>query len=141
MYKIKGNSVRAIKIVVSSLITFFILMLNSKSGFMVMSIAYIWIIHNMFFVRKKRIESLIILLSIAIAYIGMGYMTNTVEGITVDGVAATVENVTNKSYSISRALYWYTNGEPVGDVKAFIDYALSSGGQDIVKKEGFVPVK
>ncbi len=77
----------------------------------------------------------------AIGYIGMGYMTNTVEGITVDGVAATVENVTNKSYSISRALYWYTNGEPVGDVKAFIDYALSPAGQEIVKKEGFVPVK
>ena len=71
LYKIKVNSVRAIKIVVSSLITFFILMLNSKSGFMVMSIAYIWIIHNMFFVRKKRIESVIILLSIAVAYIGI----------------------------------------------------------------------
>lgn len=77
----------------------------------------------------------------AIGYIGMGYMTKAVDGITVDGIAATVENVANKSYSISRALYWYTNGEPQGDVKLFIDYALSPAGQEIVKKEGFVPVK
>ena len=77
----------------------------------------------------------------AIGYIGMGYMTDKVEGITVDGVAATVENVANKSYSISRGLYWYINGEPTGDVKTFIDYALSPAGQEIVKKEGFVPVK
>ena len=77
----------------------------------------------------------------AIGYIGMGYMTDKVEGITVDGIAATVENVANKSYSISRALYWYTNGEPQGDIKTFVDYALSPAGQEIVKKEGFVPVK
>ena len=76
----------------------------------------------------------------AIGYIGMGYMTDAVDGITVDGVAATVENVANKSYSISRALYWYVDGEPTGDIKAFIDFALSPAGQEIVKKEGFVPV-
>ena len=77
----------------------------------------------------------------AIGYIGMGYMTDKVEGITVDGVAATVENVANNSYSISRGLYWYINGEPTGDIKTFIDYTLSPVGQEIVKKEGFVPVK
>ncbi len=77
----------------------------------------------------------------AIGYIGMGYMTDTVEGIAVDGVAATVENITNKSYSISRALYWYVDGEPTGDIKTFIDFALSPAGQEIVKREGFVPVK
>ncbi len=77
----------------------------------------------------------------AIGYIGMGYMTDKVEGITVDGVAATVENVANKSYSISRGLYWYINGEPTGDIKTFIDFTLSPIGQEIVKKEGFVPVK
>lgn len=70
----------------------------------------------------------------------MGYMTDAVDGITVDGVAATVENVANKSYSISRALYWYVDGEPTGDIKIFIDFALSPVGQEIVKKEGFVPV-
>jgi phosphate transport system substrate-binding protein len=77
----------------------------------------------------------------AIGYIGMGYMTDTVDGITVDGIAATVENIENKSYSISRGLFWYINGEPAGDIKTFIDFTLSPIGQEIVKKEGFVPVK
>jgi phosphate transport system substrate-binding protein len=35
----------------------------------------------------------------------------------------------------------YTNGEPSGLVKQYIDYVLSPAGQKIVKEVGYVPVK
>ena len=77
----------------------------------------------------------------AIGYIGMGYMTEAVHGVSINGIEPTVENVANKSYSISRGLIWALNGEPQGDLKIFLDFMLSEKGQEIVKKEGFVPVK
>jgi len=77
----------------------------------------------------------------SIGYIGMGYMTDTVKGLKVEGIQASVENVFNKTYPISRGLYWYTDGEPKGDLKKLIDFMFSEEGQKIVAKEGFVPVK
>jgi phosphate transport system substrate-binding protein len=35
----------------------------------------------------------------------------------------------------------YTNGAPKGEIKAFIDYILSSEGQEIVKETGYIPLK
>ncbi len=77
----------------------------------------------------------------AIAYIGMGYMENTVKEVTVNGVEATLANVKAKKYPISRAVYWYADKKAAGTTKDLINYMLSPKGQAIVKKEGFVPVK
>jgi phosphate transport system substrate-binding protein len=35
----------------------------------------------------------------------------------------------------------YTDGEPKGEVKKFIDFAKGPDGQKIVEEEGFVPLK
>jgi phosphate transport system substrate-binding protein len=51
-----------------------------------------------------------------------------------------IENVINGKYPISRPLFLYTNGEPKGLVKKFVDFCLSREGQDIVLKTDFVPV-
>ena len=77
----------------------------------------------------------------AIGYIGMGYMDSSVEAITVDGAAATPENVLNKTYPIAREVFWYADAAREGEVKGIVDYAVSSEGQEIMKNEGFVPVK
>lgn len=77
----------------------------------------------------------------AIAYIGMGYMENTVKEVTVNGVEATLANVKAKKYPISRAVYWYADKTVSGTAKDLISFMLSPKGQEIVKKEGFVPVK
>lgn len=77
----------------------------------------------------------------AIGYIGMGYMDSTVESIKVDGVEATPENVSNKTYPIAREVYWYVDKNAEEDINKLVDYALSPKGQGIVKEEGFVPVK
>lgn len=77
----------------------------------------------------------------AIGYIGMGYMDNSVEAITVDKIPATPENVLNKTYPIAREVFWYVDANRDGEVKNIVDYAVSSEGQKIMKDEGFVPVK
>ncbi|MGB8225459.1 MAG: phosphate ABC transporter substrate-binding protein [Sedimentisphaerales bacterium] len=82
----------------------------------------------------------------AIGYYGMGYISDKQRVISVakdpnsEFVAPTVENVISGKYPISRPLLLYTNGQPQGQVKKFVDFALSKEGQDIVVKTDFVPV-
>ncbi len=53
----------------------------------------------------------------------------------------TPENILSGKYPISRALLNYTNGEPKGVVKEYLDYVTGPEGQAVVEKVGFVPVK
>jgi len=77
----------------------------------------------------------------AIGYIGLGYLSPSVKSLKIDGVMPSKETVINKSYKLARSLYMYTNGEPKGLLKSFIDFVLSPEGQKIVEEQGFVPVK
>lgn len=49
--------------------------------------------------------------------------------------------VTSGRYPISRSLYWYTLGKPQGEIRRFIDFALSPRGQAIVHEVGYTPLK
>jgi phosphate transport system substrate-binding protein len=77
----------------------------------------------------------------AIGYVGIGYLSEKLKAVTVDGIACTKETVISKKYPLARGLYMYTNGAPAGDVKKFIDFVLSKEGQKIVVEEGFVGLK
>jgi phosphate transport system substrate-binding protein len=77
----------------------------------------------------------------AIGYVGLGYASEGVKTVTIEGVNASKATVLSGKYPYSRALYMYTNGKPQGDVKKFIDFVLSSAGQKLVEKEGFVGLK
>jgi phosphate transport system substrate-binding protein len=83
----------------------------------------------------------------AIGYYGMGYISSAQKPVAVaqdensEYVAPTLENVRSGKYPISRPLFFYTNGQPQGLVKKFIDFALSQEGQKIVIETDFVPVK
>jgi len=76
----------------------------------------------------------------AIGYLGMGYVNSSVKGLKVNGVMASAQTALSKQYPMSRGLYMYTNGEPKGEVAKFIAFIKSPKGQEIVKKEGFVPL-
>jgi phosphate transport system substrate-binding protein len=82
----------------------------------------------------------------AIGYYGMGYISSKQKPVAVakteksEYVAPVIENVLNGKYPISRPLFIYTNGEPQGLVKKFLDFVLSKEGQDIVLKTDFVPI-
>lgn len=77
----------------------------------------------------------------AIGYIGLGYISPDVKALKIDNVMPSEKTVKNKSYKLARPLFMYTNGEPSGIVKNFIDFVLSAEGQKIVKDVGFVAVK
>lgn len=83
----------------------------------------------------------------AIGYYGMGYISDKHKAIQVtldadsDFVSPTIENVVSGKYPISRPLFFYTNGQPQGLVKKFVDFALSKEGQEIVVETDFVPLK
>ncbi len=73
----------------------------------------------------------------AIGYGGIGYQEG-VELASIEGVAATAENVRNNTYPIVRYLYFYTPRTPSGAVKDFIDWALSPEGQKVVRQSGYI---
>jgi len=77
----------------------------------------------------------------AIAYAGLGYLSSSVKPLQVNGVDPTFENVLSGAYPVSRNLNMYTNGAPKGITKTFMDFILSSEGQDIVEKQGFIKIK
>ncbi|GAB4431212.1 MAG: phosphate ABC transporter substrate-binding protein [bacterium] len=76
----------------------------------------------------------------AIGYISLGMVDEKVKSVTVDGVAATVKNIKEKKYKIVRPFLYLTNGKPSEHAQVFIDFVLSKEGQNILKKEGLVPV-
>ncbi|MDD5259144.1 MAG: phosphate ABC transporter substrate-binding protein [bacterium] len=77
----------------------------------------------------------------AIGYIGLGYVTDEVKPLVVNGVTASKETVISGKYPVSRPLYMYTNGAPKGLAKQFLDYLLSPTGQKLVEEVGFIAVK
>lgn len=77
----------------------------------------------------------------AIGYIGVGYESTKIKVIGVGGIKASAETVSNETYPLWRFLYMYSNGEPKGTAKAYIDWILDAEGQQVVADQGFVPVK
>ena len=83
----------------------------------------------------------------AIGYSGMGYATPEVKMLRITkskgdpSVAPTVANAKNGTYPITRPLHIYTIGEPTGSIKDYIEWIMSSEGQQVVTKLGYVPCK
>jgi phosphate transport system substrate-binding protein len=83
----------------------------------------------------------------AIGYVGLAYVDKRVKALKVsyDGgktyVAPTVANAKNKTYPITRPLYYYYLTSIEKAVLPFINYIMSAEGQQIVLTEGYVPVK
>src|SRR5213082_3807003 len=77
-----------------------------------------------------------------IGYVGMAYTkAGGVKVVSIDGAATSIQSVQNHSYPYWRPTFYYTNGEPSGMAKTFLDFTLSSVGQKIVNQVGFVPIK
>ncbi|ABR31664.1 phosphate ABC transporter substrate-binding protein [Thermosipho melanesiensis] len=78
----------------------------------------------------------------AIAYIGIGYVTDEVKVLKVEGILPTKETILDGTYPISRPLFMFvdaTNGYPeAGAIKKYITFGLSKEGQDLVEKAGYI---
>lgn len=82
----------------------------------------------------------------AIGYSGLAYATDHIAMacISAEGQACvkpSVETAVDRSYPIARPLFMYTNGEPEGDIKEYLDWIMSDTGQCIIKNKGYAPMK
>ncbi len=85
-----------------------------------------------------------------IGYSGIGYKTSSVRAVPLskkpgeEPVAATPENAVHGSYPLSRFLYVYVNKDPNKPLspleREFIKLVYSRQGQDVVVKDGYIPL-
>jgi len=77
-----------------------------------------------------------------VGYVGLAYAkAQGIKVVSIDGTMPSVDSVQNKSYPYARLTFFYTNGEPAGLVKQFVDFTLGPEGQRIVGSAGFVPIR
>ena len=74
----------------------------------------------------------------AIGYISLGSLDDTVKAVKIDGVEATVENVSNDSYKIARPFNILTSDKESDAAKDFVNYIMSSDGQQVVEDNGYI---
>jgi len=83
----------------------------------------------------------------AIGYSGLAYATDHLKLaciVKTDGeacVSPSVKTASDRSYPIARPLFMYTNGQPTGAIKEYMDWILSETGQCILTKKGYAPVR
>ena len=76
-----------------------------------------------------------------VGYVGLAYTkASGVKVVSIDGVLPSVQTVHAKTYPYARPTFYYTNGEPNGLAKQFLDFTISGAGQKIVAQVGFVPI-
>lgn len=87
----------------------------------------------------------------AMGYSGIGYMTAGVRAVPLakdeksEAMAADAENCYSGKYPLSRFLLVYVNKAPGKEmtptVREFLKYVMSKEGQEVVVKEGFIPLQ
>jgi len=94
---------------------------------------------------SKDVVDLVAKTPCAIGYSGLAYATDEVVMPCIvrgdDCIAPSAAAAIDKTYPIARALYMYTNGEPQGEVKKYLDWILSDAGQCIIADKGYAPIK
>lgn len=75
----------------------------------------------------------------AIGYISLGSLNDTVKAVAIDGAAATVENIENGTYKISRPFNIATKEDVSELAQDFISFIMSEEGQAVVKDNGYIP--
>lgn len=74
----------------------------------------------------------------AIGYVSLGSLSDEVKAVKIDGAEATVENIKNGTYKISRPFNIATNGTPNDATQDFINFILSAEGQAVVEDAGYI---
>jgi phosphate transport system substrate-binding protein len=83
----------------------------------------------------------------AIGYSGLAYATDHIKMVCIskkDGEACvnpSVATASDRSYPIARPLFMYTDGEPTGEIGAYLDWVKSDAGQCILLKKGYAPIR
>jgi phosphate transport system substrate-binding protein len=81
----------------------------------------------------------------SIGYGGIAYATG-IKALSVkkddasEAIKPTMESVESGRYPLSRSLFFYTVGQPEGEIKEFIDWVLSPEGQKVCEEVGYYPL-
>ena len=76
----------------------------------------------------------------AIGYISLGSLSKDVKAVKVDGVEATVENLKNGSYKVSRPFNIAYKNDLSDNAKDFLKFIMSKEGQAIVSEKGYIAI-
>jgi phosphate transport system substrate-binding protein len=80
--------------------------------------------------------------TLAIGYDSLGYVNEKlIKALSIEGVQGTPDTARSGKIVTSRNLFMYTNGNPGGDIKKYLDFLVSDDGQRYVAREGFVTLK
>jgi phosphate transport system substrate-binding protein len=96
---------------------------------------------------SKEVVDLVENTACAIGYSGLAYATEHVKKVCITMqtgspcVIPSVATASDHSYPIARPLFMYTNGEPQGEIKKYLDWILSDAGQCILLKKGYAPIR
>ncbi len=68
----------------------------------------------------------------AIGYVSMGYVSDKVRAVAVEGLVPNPQNVSRAEYNLTRDLVVLTRPDAPSAVRAFLDFILSPAGQAVV---------
>ena len=71
----------------------------------------------------------------AISYLALSYIDDSLEALSLDGVAPTAENIETNDWPIWSYEHMYTKGKPTKEIKKFLDYMVSDEVQEGLVKD------
>ncbi len=77
----------------------------------------------------------------SIGYVSLGSLNDSVKALKIEGVDATVSNIKNKSYKISRPFNIAVKEKLSAPTQDFVNFIMSSEGQKIVEKNKYIAVE
>jgi len=83
----------------------------------------------------------------AIGYSSFAYATPSVKVVCIAPetggacIEPSIDSITDRSYPMTRPLYMYTNGQPEGEIKKYIDWVLSDEGQCVLSERQYAPLR
>lgn len=95
---------------------------------------------------SKDVVDLVAKTPCAIGYSGLAYASHEVKMPPISkeagqpAVEPNMANAISGAYPIARPLFMYTNGEPAGDLKGYLDWIKSDAGQCVIRNVGFAPL-
>ena len=77
----------------------------------------------------------------SIGYVSLGSLNDSVKALKIEGVDATVSNIKNKSYKISRPFNIAVKEKLSAPAQDFVNFIMSSEGQKIVEKNKYIAIE
>jgi phosphate transport system substrate-binding protein len=76
-----------------------------------------------------------------IGYMSLGLVVNELKMVSVDGIKPTIDEAKAGKYPLVRPFLFVTKNEIKPESQKFIDFVLSSNAQEILRREGLIPIK